>query len=77
MLSSKTLLSPEEAAGFAMAAPQDDDFEITTAAPPATLDEALRHGHSAAARKTQPAALTETIQNAVAHWWNGNGKAHA
>jgi hypothetical protein len=72
MSSSKTLLSPEEAAGYTMAFAPDDDFTA-----PATLDDALRHGHSAAARKTQPAALTESLQNAVSHWWNGNGKAHA
>ena len=73
MLSSKTLISPEEAAGYAMAAVQDDDYSNA----PATLDDALRQGHSAAARKSQPAALTETIHTAVSHWWNGNGKAHA
>lgn len=76
MLSSKPLLSPEEAAGYAMAA-TDDDVENAS---PASLDDALRQGHISAARKAQPAALTksvEAIQSVVAHWWNRNGKAHA
>jgi hypothetical protein len=81
MLSSKTLLSPEEAAGYAMAAPDDD---IENATPAATLDDALRHGHISAARPgaAHSAALAksvESIQTAVSHWWHGggSGKAHA
>ena len=79
MLSFKPLLSPEQAAGYAMAAPDEDLDSVVQAA---NLDEALRQGHISAARKTprQPAASAksvETIQSVVTHWWNGNGKAHA
>lgn len=78
MRSTRSLMSIEEAAGFAMA-PSEDDMAVSSEQ---ALDEALRNGHVAAATANRPSASehpTGTNQapwrDVFVGWWPG--KAHA
>lgn len=86
MASSKTLLTIEEAAGYAMAPPADEMDGPSSIVVTRSLDEALRLGHLSAARAahgSQPLVFSRTmvepakaaIRGVMANWWNG--KAHA
>lgn len=77
------LMSVVDAAGFAMAPPEED---VTAGSEP-LLDAALRNGHRSAAHKPEASTLTdqlatlkdpaslEWVRGAVSGWWGG--KAHA
>lgn len=57
MMRYKPLMSPVEAAGYAMAPSEDDMAEILCQLP----DDALRHGHDTAAEK-RPASSTPYVK---------------
>lgn len=86
MLSSKKLLSLQEAAGYAMAPPADETEAYAPVVVSRSLDEALRLGHLSAAHPAvaghHALVFTKVVEPAKAAFktvmsglWNG--KAHA
>jgi len=88
MLSSRKLLSVQEAAGYAMAPPEDEIDTPAAVVVTRGLDDALRLGHLSAAHPAPPAGqqaliFTQSVvepakaalKGAMTGWWHG--KAHA
>jgi hypothetical protein len=85
MALNKNLLSAQEAAGYAMATPDEDSEAREARVVRWSLDEALRHGHLSAARTpgsnglvfqksvTEPAK--SMLRGVVGSWWNGKAPA--
>ena len=86
MASSKTLLTIEEAAGYAMAPPADEMDAPSSMVVTRSLDEALRLGHVSAARpghgnqalvisRTMIEPAKSALRGVMAGWWHP--KLHA
>ncbi|MEQ1578671.1 MAG: hypothetical protein ABL894_13600 [Hyphomicrobium sp.] len=88
MLSSKALLTVQEAAGYAMAPPADEMDAPSSMIVNRSLDEALRQGHLSAARPMAASTSTSLVitksvvepakavlKGVVSGWWHP--KAHA